>query len=576
MIILNAFTHPNRFLWVIFLYLLCLFPSLSKASVETLSEDHPVYRQVQAIYERLVPAFGDGRLPPKLMVVPKGVKMREPVASSAGGNEGTLAFEANAGLLIEGYIAIEERAVKVLAELGKDRDNALAFLLAHELSHFYLRHGWVGDFGNAFARTDMGRKMMKAATYEDVLKREAEADYFGGFYGYLAGYDTLGAAPRALERIYAAFGLADQLPNYPSKAERIAIAQRQQENLKKLIPVYEAGTRLLVLGRYEEAGRLFSHLAQIFPSREMFNNAGVSYALEAVRLLPPGAVPFVYPFELDGETRLRSGERVGTRGIGSKGADEHATRRLRLLRRALEAFERAALRDSRYTTAKVNSAAVQSLLGDQDEAIRLAGSALTLAREEGARLSAAHALIVRGIALARAGESKRARTELEAARAVVPELAVSNIAALEPGDAVPAVVEAVNDPGGKKETIAGISPWDQFKTDPTVLSFSLKPAEKGQPDIGIHSRRTAEWDFTIIVLDNKLIGTVATMHNFRKASARGITIGTPLTEVRRRYGNSGRIVPSRQGAFHVYAKAGIVFDIDTDGKIEGWFLYAPN
>jgi len=218
---------------------------------------------------------------------------------------------------------------------------------------------------------------------------------------------------------------------------------------------------------------------------------------------------------------------------------------------------------------------VQSLLGEQDEAARLAGSALTLAREEGVRLSAAHALIVRGIALARAGEKKRARTELEAARAVVPDLADRNIAALEPGDAVPAV-ELNNDPGGKKETIAGISPWDKFKTDPTVLSFSLKPAEKGQPDIGIHSRRNSDWDFTIIVLDGKLIGTVATSRNFRKATARGIKIGSQLADVRRSYGNSGRIVPSRQGAFHVYAKSGIVFDIDADGQVVGWFLYAPN
>ena len=308
------------------LIIACFIPSLCSASVISLSEEHPVYRRVQAIYERLAPAFGDGRMPPRLLVIPKGTKLREPVASSAGGNEGTLAFEASAGLLTEGYIAIEERTVEVLADLGKDRDNALAFLLSHELAHVYLRHGWVGEFGNSFARTDMGRKMMKAATYEEVVKRETEADHFGGFYGYLAGYDTLGVAPRALERIYAAYGLADQLPNYPSKAERIAIAQRQVESLKKLVPVYEAANRLLILGRYEEAGRLFIHLAQIFPSREMFNNAGVAFALEAVRLLPPKAIPFVYPFELNAETRLQNQEQNGQR-IARSGQQDLRQRR---------------------------------------------------------------------------------------------------------------------------------------------------------------------------------------------------------------------------------------------------------
>ena len=143
-------------------------------------------------------------------------------------------------MLTEGYVAIEEADGGGAWPAAEDQEHALAFLLAHELAHVYLHHGWVGEFGNSFARTDMGRKMMKAATYEEVVKRETEADHFGGFYGYLAGFDTIGVAPRALERIYAGFGLPDQLPNYPSRAERVAIAERQMESLGKLVPVYDA------------------------------------------------------------------------------------------------------------------------------------------------------------------------------------------------------------------------------------------------------------------------------------------------------------------------------------------------
>lgn len=224
----------NLFLMVLCLCFLCMFPSFSQAAIESLPEDNPVYRQVEAVYERLVPAFGEGRLPPRLVVVPAGVKSRESVASSGGGNEGSLVFEASSGMLAEGYVAIEERTVAALADLGAERDNAIAFLLSHELAHVYLRHGWVGDFGNSFARTDMGRKMMKAATYEDMVTRETEADHFGAFYGYLAGYDTLGVASKTLEKIYNTFALSEQIPNYPSKTERIAIAQRQMESLKNL------------------------------------------------------------------------------------------------------------------------------------------------------------------------------------------------------------------------------------------------------------------------------------------------------------------------------------------------------
>ena len=553
--------------------MVCFTPSLSGAAMESLPEDNPVYRQVQAIYERLVAAFGEGRMPPRLLVIPKGTKVREPIASSSGGNEGGLAFEANSGMLTEGYVAIEERTVEVLAGLGKDQDNALAFLLAHELAHVYLHHGWVGEFGNSFARTDMGRKMMKAATYEEVVKRETEADHFGGFYGYLAGFDTLGVAPRALERIYAGFGLADQLPNYPSRAERVAIAERQMESLKKLVPVYDAGNRLLILGRYEEAGRIFAHLAQIFPSREMFNNAGVAFALEAVRLLPPKAIPFVYPFELDAETRLQNQEQNGRRIARSGQEDDQSVRRVRLLRRALNAFEQAGRRDDRYATARVNSAAVQSLLGEQDEALRLSGSALALAREEDERVTAGHALVVRGIALARTGEIQHAKSELAAARQVVPELADLNTAAIE-GMAVPILVAPSNEMPGQQETIAGYSARESLSRKNDYVSFNLNPAEKGEPTLAIHSWKGPGLDCMVIDLDGRHISTVSTVPKFQDSSARGVHVGSPLASLGQLYGSADRIVPSRQGAWYVYNSAGIVFEVDAGSKVCGWFLFA--
>ncbi len=569
---LTTYCHITRLISALFLCLFCISPTISQAATESLPDNHPIYRQVQTVYERLIPAFGEGRLPPRLVVVPTGVKTREPVASSGGGNEGTLAFEAGSGMMSEGYVAIEERTVTALAELGADRDNAIAFLLSHELAHVYLRHGWVGDFGNSFARTEMGRKMMKAATYEDVVKRETEADHFGGFYGYLAGYDTLGVAPKALDKIYTAFALSEQIPNYPTKTERIAIAQRQMESLKKLVPVYEAGTRLLILGRYEEAGRLFAHLAQIFPSREMFNNAGVAFALEAVRLLPPKSMPYVYPFELDAETRLLNHEQQGQRAARAGQADDNSARILRLLRRAQSAFEQASRRDNRYATAMVNSAAVQSLLGNQDDAIRLAGSALAVAREEGDRVSASHALVVRGIALARAGEAAKARSELEAARQIVPDLVAINSAALD-GRTVPTLATTVSDSPAKVETVATLPAKEAFASSGEKVTFTLTPAEKGEASLTIHSRTGKEWDSIAIETTGRRIGTVATDHAYKGSSANGVKIGSPLASLGQLYGSADRIVPSRQGAWYVYNSAGIAFEVNEMGKVAGWFIF---
>jgi tetratricopeptide (TPR) repeat protein len=564
--------NANVFLRVIsallFLVLVTVSPSL--AALESLPEEHPVYRQVQAVYERLLPAFGEGRMAPRLLVIPRGTRPREAVASSAGGNEGSLAFEAGSGLLSEGYVAIEERTVEALSSLGRERDDALAFLLSHELAHVFLRHGWAEDFGNSFARTDMGRKMIKAATFDEVIRREAEADHFGGFYGYLAGYDTLGVAPRALERIYASFGLPDQLPNYPTKTERIAIARRQMESLAKLVPVYTAANRLLILGRYGEAGRLFAHLARLFPGREMFNNAGVSLSLEAVRLLPPDTLPFVYPFEFDAESRLQNHGQSTPR---SGQEDDQTTRRVRLLRRAVALYGQSARMDDRYATARVNAAAARSLLGEQDQAIMQAEAALALARDENERLTASHALVVRGIALARTGDTRRARSDLEAARAVVPELAAANIAALE-GKGTPLQAVQTSDTTGQVETIAGYPALKALAGAADQVSFSLSPAEKTDPALAIHSWRGTEWECILIALGERRIGTLATGHAYQGASARGVRIGSPLSSLGQLYGTADRIVPSRQGSYYIYNAAGIAFEVGSLGKVCGWFLFA--
>lgn len=555
------------------LMLLLLAPSPCPAALESLPEEHPTYRLVQNVYERLLPAFGEGRMAPRLLVIPKGTRSREAVASTAGGNEGSLAFEAGSGLLSEGYVAIEERTVAALSDLGEERDDALAFLLAHELAHVCLRHGWAEDFGNSFARTDMGRKMIRAASFDDVIRREAEADHFGGFYGYLAGFDTLGVAPKALARVYAAFGLPDQLPNYPTRNERIAIARRQMESLEKLVPLYGAATRLLVLGRYQEGGRLFSHLASLFPSREMFNNAGMAFALEAVRLLPPNAIPFVYPFELDAETRLRHRESGGVRTPRSGRDDDQLVRRVRLLRRALSLFEQAARRDDRYATARVNAASVRSLLGDQDQAIMQAGTALALAREEEDRLTAGHALMVRAIALARTGDAARARIDLEAARAVAPELAAANIAALEGNDAPPQPAAAIPPPA-QPETVAGRTAPRELSDQGERVDFTLSPAEKGDPPLTIHSRQGPDWECTLMVLGERRIGTLATGHAYGGVSARGVRIGSPLASLGQLYGTADLVVPSRQGSYYLYNAPGIAFEIDSLGRVRGWFLFA--
>ncbi len=540
-------------------------PAFAAAS---LPADNAKYQAVRKVYDNVARAFGDGRIPPRLIVSPVGAESRNAVAWSDPGTEGAIGIEAENAPLREGYIACDEKVYDLFASLGDDRESALAFLLGHELTHYYMRHGWVGDFGNSFASLDMGKKMIKAATYEEVMKRETEADYFGGFYGYLAGYDTLGVAPRALEMIYAAYDLPDKLPNYPSRTERRAIAERAEGNLQKMVPVFEAAKHLLLLEKYEEAARLFEHLAHTFPSREMFNNAGVAYALEALRLSRPGEVKFAYPFEFDAETRLRA------RGARAKGIqDETAERRVRLLQKAADNFDKAVQRDKGYAVACVNLAAVDILLGDHDTAVILANKGMELAKKDNENTTLASALVARGIAYAAGGNRERAMVDMAAARNMGNHAATLNLGVLqeEKGTPLPPGSEAV---AGLRETIGGVSARDGFRKDADVAAFSLKGVDKGEPTLTVYSRQRKSVEDTVVIIDGRPVHFVATAKGYGGETARGIRIGQMAEAMRLAYGEPTRVMVSRQGEYRVYGKSGIIFAVNQAGNVSGWMVFA--
>lgn len=548
-----------------YLYLVCVGPA---GAIESLPTNNPKYQTIRKVYEDVARAAGNGRTPPRLVVVPVQAAHQMMIAWCEPGTEGGIGVEGASGHLLEGYIAIEEKVYDLLAPFGRDRDNALAFLLGHELTHYYLRHGWVGDFGNAFASLEIGRKMQRVASYEQAVKHETEADYFGGFYGYLAGYNTLTVAPRVLEMLYAAYRMPDKVPNYPSRSDRIAIAARTEENLRKMVPIFDTGGRLLVLEHYEEAARLFEYLAHTFPSPEMYNNAGVAYALEAIRLFPPGKLRFFFPFEYDSATRLR-GRESRTRSI----ADNSEERCFRLLRKATENFEEALQREREYVPALTNQAAVTIIQGEADTALLYASRAVILAKRQNETQTLAAALVARGIALSESGDQGRALMDFAAARNHGLASGAYNHAVLMGEKMSPGTAGSEAD-NQRREAIGGRTPRVRFVKDKDTASFTLRGIESGQPAIAIQTRLRETWEESQVAMGSRLLTMLATDSGYSGATARGINVGSSFRDVRNKYGEPTRLVPSRQGSSAVYQKPGIVFTINRDEQVSGWMVYA--
>lgn len=551
--------------WAVFA---CFFFLLMNASLGGgADDDKATYQRVKAVYDAVARAFGDGRPPPRLLLVSaeedKGMVARtENVAEAAG------EFTQEAGSRKEVSIILSERALSLLAALGEDMDNGLAFLLGHELAHFYLRHGWVAQFGNSFSALNVGKTMNRTASMEEIIKLETEADYFGGFYGHLAGYDALGASPRVLDLIYAAYRYPEQVPNYPSRTERKLIAQNAAKNLQKLIPVFDAANMLLITQQYEPAARLYEYVGRTFPSREIHNNAGVAYALAALSFYQPGALSFAYPFELDPESRLRAPQGK-TRSLLPANSEE---RRRFLLQRAADAFDAAMQQDRTYAAAQVNLAVITSLLGDNDTALLLANRAMELARKQNENATLADALVIRGILYALNDNRERATVDFAAARNYGTPLADLNVAVLQ-GEKNVSLRHGGEIRSLQTEKISGMSPRAPFTGKRDVNTFTLEGAVKEDPAITIQSSHHGGWEAMRISVGRKRTSVVSALRSYVGSTARGIRIGAGNDEIRKAYGEPARVVPARQGFYTVYSGNGIIFFFDPSASVKGWMLY---
>ncbi|NKB71408.1 MAG: hypothetical protein GKR89_30415 [Candidatus Latescibacteria bacterium] len=516
-----------------------------------LSADHPKARTAGRVFNALVQAIGDGRPPPTLRLTPIG-----PHSSMVA------ALHPHRSELILG-----ERAFDLCMAQGADSLAALAFLLGHELAHHYRGHGWTGDFGQRFADLEVGQTHRLFDPVRQV-ELEGEADYFGGFAGHLAGYPTtLAVAPRLLQAIYSTYGLKADLEGYPALPERQAITQRAAEDLDQLVPVFQAGHTLLLLRQYSAAFRCFVHIARLFPSREIHNNAGLARALQGVDLFKAEELRFLYPFELDGSSRLARRDKAADPDLLEDDL------RYQLLEEAAQWFERARQQDRSYIPAYINQACVADLLDEPDEALLWAGRARKLAERQGQPLALAHALLIGGIARARGNPAnlETARRDFAAARETAPDLARINLAALEGATAAAGPVQRPPAFAAGGEQIGGHAASDY--ADLLSQSRIVVVPGGGPGALTVYTHRTVHWQSLVIDTGYSTVAALASRPGYAGTSGRGLQLGAKRALMTAAYGQPAFRLAGPLGTHHAYPDLGTVFEIDPDDRIRSWIIY---
>ena len=520
--------------------------------------DRTMQEHVQQIFNKLVDARGD-----------RSVKRPALFWTTEAGNGAF--FEPGTN-----RITFEEKTYGVCQSFGENTDNAIAYVLAHEVIHYYKNHGWEAAFAKKFADQAVARDVKETIT--DIKQQETEADLLGGFLAFTAGYNTVGIAKEFLPKLYETFGWPKENPKYPTLDERILVAETTEKELTNLIQMFETANLLVAVQRFEDAIDLYEHILSVYKSRELVNNLGVVYCLEAINECDYSEIRFAYPLELDGEARLRLGSK-NVSGLGT-----NIPKRDSLLRAGAENFMEAMQLDREYHTARLNLGAAYALLGllydkvDQEEsdmsyalADVYARSAIRRTSKDKNRKLEADAWALLGIIAANKNNKKEATEFFKKGEKNSP-LAKNNLMVLERGDILQKVEKKPR--GLDREEIEAFSLDDFLRANPKVDQVIEVKGKKVRRQ---WAYKTTEFKQSKLLVnrvgkDNYVFFHI-TQPGYNGKTLEDIGLGALRDEIITKYKTPDKEIQLPKGHLLWYAADEIIFWLDEDQKLERWCVY---
>lgn len=476
-------------------------------------------------------------------------------------------------------------------KFGPDSINALAMVIGHELAHFYKDHGWGMSFGTANEDTEIAQKIYDMEMSSDVrAKMEAEADYYGALFGFLAGYNTLKVGGAFFDSLYVAAAIPDSTFGYPSRRDRVGICNNSKKALRELIPVFKAANMLTITSDFETASICYDHILSIFPGREVYNNAGVTSLANALGTYKEDELKYLFPLGLDIDTRLdavaKGFDANDDQPAGTWNSKDDALnpKRQRWLKSAKEHFEDAIRIDEDYAPAYANLAIAQGLLGDKELALANAAKGIKKALAQGQLLQAANAQIIRGILQALAGNKSEAKKEFTEAKTHNGPLAAVNLETLnsgkiaqlfkkKPKEEIASLEETINDMGIE---VMEVLFDNKEKLDVTLI----EKQNDDRPETIIVSTKELEFDAMLVATyegkfgdEEHIRGFLMTKPDYTGETALNIKIGSSLKEVKTAYGSPTRVNAGSSVNFLLYDKSNLVFMTDDKDIVIGWVLY---
>jgi hypothetical protein len=151
-----------------------------------------------------------------------------------------------------------------------------------------------------------------------------------------------------LKSIYEEYSIPKNLKGYPSLDERYDIVESNINKSNDLAKIFKFGNMSLAIGKLGMARNCFKEiLSNNFTSREIYNNLGLSYLLNAIENLDSSISKYSYPIFIEQNTRA---EVLSTRSGNSFNNDPILD-----LKDAIKYFENSLRLDPNFEPAKINS-----------------------------------------------------------------------------------------------------------------------------------------------------------------------------------------------------------------------------
>ncbi len=195
-------------------------------------------------------------------------------------------------------ILLDAKLIRICRSFNHDSTQALAFIIAHELSHAIYK-----DKSSGLVPTNF---LNYSSNFRQNEREEKLADIQGAFMAYLAGYDPSKVLSILIEKIYKSYNLSDSpQDNYPSLNERKQTTKLVLEQVDNLISVFETSNILTAKGEYELATAGYNYILQFYRGPEVLNNFGINMAMQALTFFNEETDQYIFPFELDANSFLK-------------------------------------------------------------------------------------------------------------------------------------------------------------------------------------------------------------------------------------------------------------------------------